>query len=67
MKPLKTLAALMKADILERTRSYSFLVTVAATLYLGYLVNDGTVGVHMGNCKPESNSAWTGMVMALCT
>jgi hypothetical protein len=67
MKPLKTLAALMKADILERTRSYSFLVTVAATLYLGYLVNDGTVGVHMGNCKPAPNSAWTGMVMALCT
>ena len=67
MKPLRTLAALMKADILERTRRYSFLVTIAASLYLAYLVNDGTISVHMGNCKPVPNSAWTGMVVALCT
>jgi len=67
MSARRTLAALMKADILERTRRYSFLVTIAATLYLGYLVNDGTISVHMGNCKPVPNSAWTGMATALCT
>ena len=67
MSTLRTLASLMKADILERTRSYSFLVTIAATLYLGYLVNDGTIGVHMGNARPVPNSAWTGMAVALCT
>ncbi len=67
MKPLGTLAAFMKADILERTRRYSFLVTIAAALYLAYLVNDGTIGVHMGNCQPVPNSAWTGMAVALCT
>jgi hypothetical protein len=67
MSALRTLAELMKADIRERTRRYSFLVTIAATLYLGYLVNDGTISVHMGNCQPVPNSAWTGMAMALCT
>jgi hypothetical protein len=67
MKTLRALAEFMKADIRERTRSYSFLVTVAATLYLGYLVMDGTIGVYMGNCQPVQNSAWTGMAMALCT
>ena len=67
MSALRTLSALMKADILERTRGYSFLVTIAAALYLGYLVNDGTIGVNMGNCRPVPNSAWTGMAVALCT
>jgi hypothetical protein len=67
MRSLRALAEIMKADIRERTRRYSFLVTIAATLYLGYLVNDGTISVHMGNCRPVVNSAWTGMAMALCT
>ena len=67
MRGMRTLAALMKADILERTRRYSFLVTIAAALYLAYLVNDGTINVHLGNCKPVLNSAWTGMAVALCT
>jgi len=48
MSALRTLSALMKADILERTRGYSFLVTIAAALYLGYLVNDGTIGSEHG-------------------
>lgn len=67
MRALRTLIELMKADIRERTRSYSFLVTIAATLCLGYLVKDGTIGVSMGNCLPVPNSAWTGMAIALCT
>ena len=64
---LRTLPEFVKADIRERTRRYSFLVTIAATLYLGYLVKDGTISVHMGNCQPVPNPAWTGMAMALCT
>ncbi len=67
MSALRVIAELMKADIRERTRRYSFLVTIAATLYLVYLVWDGTISVHMGNCQPVPNSAWTGMAMALCT
>ena len=64
---MRTLLELMKADIRERTRSYSFLVTIAATLYLGYLVKDGTIAVRMGNCQPVANSAWTGFMVAVCT
>jgi len=67
MRTLRALAEFVKADVRERTRRYSFLVTIAATLYLGYLVKDGTISVHMGNCLPAPNSAWTGMAMALCT
>ena len=58
MRTLRTLAEMMKADVRERTRSYSFLVTIAATLYLVYLVSDGTIGVRISNCLPVSNSAW---------
>lgn len=67
MRALRTLVELMKADVRERTRGYSFLVTIAATLYLGYLVKDGTIGVRLGKYQPMPNSAWTGMTMALCT
>jgi hypothetical protein len=66
MRTMRILAELMKADVRERTRRYSFLVTIAATLYLVYLVKDGTIAVHMGNCQPVQNAAWTGMAMALC-
>jgi len=66
-KSWRGLAWLVKADVLERTRRYSFLVTIIATLYLGYLVDNGTVGVHLGRAHPLPTSAWTGMMMALCT
>jgi hypothetical protein len=62
----RTLYQLIRADVLERTRRYSFLVTVAATVYLGYLVSDGTLGVHLGGYRGLRNSAWVGMMMALC-
>ena len=67
MKGATAIFWLVKADVLERTRRYSFLVTVIATLYLGYLVDNGTVGVHLGRAHPLPTSAWTGMMMALCT
>jgi hypothetical protein len=67
MRTLRTLAEMVKADVRERTRRYSFLVTIAATLYLVYLVSDGTIAVRISNCRPVLNSAWMGMAMALCT
>lgn len=62
----RTLYHLIRADVLERARRYSFLVTVAATIYLGYLVSEGTLGVHLGGYRGLRNSAWVGMMMALC-
>jgi len=61
------LAWIVRADVLERTRRYSFLMTIVATLYLGYLVDNGTIGVRLGRAHPLPTSAWTGMMMALCT
>jgi hypothetical protein len=64
--PLRVLYQMVKADFLERVRRYSFLITLAATLYLAYgviaeklviVVGDGYRGVY--------NSAWIGALMAL--
>jgi len=62
----RTLYQLLRADVLERTRRYRFLVTVAAAVYLGFLVCDGTIGIHLGGYRGLRNSAWVGMMMALC-
>jgi hypothetical protein len=62
----RTLYQLIRADVLERTRRYSFLVTVAAAVYLGFLISEGTLGVHLGGYRGLRNSAWVGMMMALC-
>ena len=56
-----------KADFLERVRRYSFLVILAGALYMAYgviaekvviVVGDGYRGVY--------NSAWIGVLMAIC-
>ncbi len=40
---MRQVGAVAWADLLERVRRYSFLVTLAGTLYFGYLVNAGYV------------------------
>jgi hypothetical protein len=56
---------LLRADFLERVRRYSFLVTLAATVWLGYLVGTGKLGLWVGNIRGTFNSAWIATVMAL--
>ena len=56
---------LLRADFLERVRRYSFLVTLAATVWLGYLVGIGKLGLWVGNIRGTFNSAWIGTVTAL--
>lgn len=56
---------LLRADFLERVRRYSFLVTLAATVWLGYLVGTGKLGLWIGDVRGTFNSAWIGTVMAL--
>jgi hypothetical protein len=65
--PLRVLYSMAKADFLERVRRYSFLLTLAGALWLAYgviaekitiVVGDGYRGVY--------NSAWIGMLMAIC-
>ena len=56
---------LLRADFLERVRRYSFLVTLVATVWLGYLVGTGKLGVWIGDARGAFNSAWIATVMAL--
>lgn len=56
---------MMRADFLERLRRYSFLVTLAATVWLGYLVGTGKLGLWIGDARGVFNSAWIGTTMAL--
>jgi hypothetical protein len=58
---------MVRADFLERVRRYSFLVTLAAALYLAYAVATEKVWIVVGNgYRGVYNSAWIGMLMTLC-
>jgi hypothetical protein len=61
----RTVWHLLRADFLERVRRYSFLVTLAATVWLGYLVGTGKIGLWIGSIRGTYNSAWIATVMAL--
>jgi len=70
MKTLNILYHMARADFLERTRRYSFLIMLSLMLYLGYLVNIGQITLFLGSYSGESyrgvfNSAWVGSMMTL--
>lgn len=62
---LRALYHLARADFLERTRRYSFLVTVAGAIGMGYLVNAGYVTLSIEGVRGVLNSAWVGTLIAL--
>ena len=63
---MRALWHIARADFLERFRRYSFLVLMAAVLWLAYLTITGTVGVDVGDhYRGIFNSAWSGAVMTL--
>ena len=57
----------VKADFLERVRRYSYLVTLAATIFLAYNVATGQLRVSLDGYRGVYNSAWIGAVMTLIT
>jgi hypothetical protein len=65
MKTLNILYHMARADFLERTRRYSFLVMLGLVLYLGYLVNIGQITLRLDSYRGLFNSAWVGSMMAL--
>jgi len=74
MNTVRVLYHLALADFYERTRRYSFLLVLAAVIYLGVLVNNGTafLGLIPGDFSPvnyrgEFNSAWIGTMTVLVT
>ena len=59
----------IKADFLERTRRYSFLITLGVMIYIGYLAvpaaDAGVLTVDLGNLRGVYNSAWLGSMTSL--
>src|SRR5215469_3964537 len=67
MSTPRVLYQMVRADFLERTRRYSFLVTLASALYLAYAVATEKVWIVVGNgYRGVYNSAWIGALMAIC-
>ncbi len=67
MNSVHVLYHMVRADFLERLRRYSFLVTLAAALYLAYAVATEKVWMVVGNgYRGEYNSAWIGALLAVC-
>jgi hypothetical protein len=56
---------LIRADFLERTRRYSFLIMLGLVLYLGYTVNVGQITLRLDSYRGIFNSAWVGSMMTL--
>lgn len=62
---IEAIAALAWADVLERVRRYSFLVTLGFVLWLGAGTFDGTVSVSIGETQGAINAAWVGGMMTV--
>jgi hypothetical protein len=58
---------LARADFLERVRRYSFLVTLALALYLGYLAATGQIFLNLGKYQAVYNAAYVGGFMSYVT
>jgi len=67
MDRLNILCQLVLADFRERTRRYSFLLTLLATLFFSYLVVTGKYTLRLGEYRGEYNSAWVGSLMGIAS
>jgi ABC-type transport system involved in multi-copper enzyme maturation permease subunit len=64
MRVVGMLYPLVAADFRERTRRYSFLITLLGTVFFGFLVITGKWTLRLGEYRGEYNSAWVGSLMA---
>ncbi len=65
MSSWNLIPAMIKADLQERTRRTSFVVTVCSIIYLGYAVNTGQILIKLETYRGVYNSAWVGSLMSL--
>jgi hypothetical protein len=56
---------MVRADFLERVRRYSFLLTLAFSVYLAYAVYAGQITLQLDKYRGVDNSAWLGSVVGL--
>jgi hypothetical protein len=68
---MQYLYMIVKADYLQRTRNYSFLITLAVTVFMAYLFvpaqNAGYTTLSASGYKGVYNAAWVGYVSAIMT
>ncbi|WP_019636821.1 hypothetical protein [Paenibacillus fonticola] len=71
MNKAYTIYHIARADFLERTRRYSFLITIALTMFAAYLfvppVDANYVTFYLGDYRGIYNSAWIGGIVAIST
>lgn len=67
MNSLHVLYQMARADFLERVRRYSFLVTLAFAVFLGYSAYSGRVVMKLGDYQGVYNTAWLSALMTLVT
>ena len=67
MNKLKVIHQLALADFRERTRRYSFLITMLGVLFFAYLVITGKYTIQFGDIRTVYDSAWAGSAMAVCS
>ena len=65
MNRSRLLYHLVKADFLERVRRYSFLLTLAFSVYLGYAAYTGKIMLRLDDYRGIYNSAWLGGLMGI--
>lgn len=65
MRAARAFLAIARADFVDRVRRYSFLVTLAATAWLGWLVVRGQVTLRIGSYSGVVNGPWAGALVAV--
>ncbi len=67
MNKAAVIAQLALADFRERTRRYSFLITMLGVLFFAYLVITEKYTIQFGDIRTVYDSAWAGSAMAVCS
>ena len=62
---MHALVQIARADFLERSRRYGFLITLVGTIFLAYQVYIGNIQARVMSARGVFNSAWLGGVMTL--
>jgi hypothetical protein len=62
---VRTVVAIARADLRERTRRYAFLVALGLTCWLGWLASEGTLRVELGEWRGVLDSTWIGGSLAV--
>jgi hypothetical protein len=65
MNHARVLYQMVRADLLERVRRYSFLLTLAFAAYLAWGAATGLIVLRLGTYRGVFNSAWLGSMMTL--